>query len=48
MKNLVPYYKNNMIRILKAQLILFMEIGDSALTMQILFYVARLEKNKHM
>ena len=37
-----------MIRILKAQLVLVMEIGDSAQTMEILFFVARLEKNKHM
>ena len=48
MKDLVPYYKNNMIRILKAQLVLVMEIGDFALIMEILFYVSRLEKNKHM
>ena len=33
-----------MIGILKALLVLVMEIGDSALTMEILFYVAGLEK----
>ena len=37
-----------MIGILKALLVLVMEIGDSALTMEILFYVAGLEKNKYI
>jgi hypothetical protein len=37
-----------MIRILKAELVLVMEIGDSALRMEIIFYVAGLEKNKNI